>query len=94
MTRSLCPPSVVVVLVCGGHYVHLLLLLFSCVEVKSLRSQKSGTLPSLLPDTKDYFQVTDELSKENSHFALSEALLSVIEQVSVCTVSLLFCYSQ
>ena len=32
-------------------------------------------------DHKDYFQVSDELSRENSHFALSEALLTVIEQV-------------
>ena len=32
-------------------------------------------------EEKDYFTVTDELSKENSHFALSEALLVVIEQV-------------
>ena len=31
---------------------------------------------------KDYFQVTDELSRENSHFSLSEALLCVLEQVS------------
>ena len=30
---------------------------------------------------KDYFQVTDELSRENSHFSLSEALLTVVEQV-------------
>jgi len=34
---------------------------------------------------KDYFTVTDELSKENAHFALSEALLVVIEQVQ-CTL--------
>lgn len=44
------------------------------------RGGKAGTLPSPASD-KDYFQVSDELSKENSHFALSEALLSVIEQV-------------
>lgn len=31
-------------------------------------------------DEKDYFQVTDELSQEHSHFNLSEALLAVIEQ--------------
>ena len=30
---------------------------------------------------KDYFQVSDELSQENSHFTLSEALLTVVEQV-------------
>ena len=30
---------------------------------------------------KDYFQVTDELSRENSHFSISEALLTVVEQV-------------
>ena len=44
---------------------------------------KSGTVPASPPESKDYFQVTDELSKENSHFSLSEALLSVIEQVRV-----------
>ncbi len=40
------------------------------------------SLPSQSPprDEKDYFQVTDELALENSHFTLSEALLSVIEQ--------------
>ena len=37
---------------------------------------------------KDTFQTMDELSKENYHFALSEALLSVIEEVSSL---LLFC---
>ena len=34
-----------------------------------------------MAEEKDYFQVTDELAKENSHFAISEALLAVIEQV-------------
>ena len=34
-----------------------------------------------MAEEKDYFTVTDELSRENSHFALSEALLVVIEQV-------------
>ena len=38
------------------------------------------------PNEKDYFQVTDELAMENSHFVLSEALLSVVEQVSSCTL--------
>ncbi|XP_064394629.1 protein associated with UVRAG as autophagy enhancer-like [Halichondria panicea] len=52
----------------------------NAADTHSTRPLKSGTLPPSVPDTKDYFQVTDELSKENSHFALSEALLSVIEQ--------------
>ena len=30
---------------------------------------------------KDTFQIQDELSKDNFHFILSEALLSVIEEV-------------
>ena len=30
---------------------------------------------------KDYFQLTDELSEENYHFSLSEALIAVVEQV-------------
>ena len=51
------------------------------VEVKSMRAVKTSTL-SQIQDEKDYFQVTDELAKENSHFALSEALLAVVEQVS------------
>ena len=34
-----------------------------------------------MAEEKDYFTVTDELSRENAHFALSEALLVVIEQV-------------
>ena len=43
---------------------------------------KSSTLSQQLHhDEKDYFQVTDELAKENSHFAMSEALLAVVEQV-------------
>ena len=33
---------------------------------------------------KDTFQLQDELSKENYHFVLSEALISVIEEVSSC----------
>lgn len=32
---------------------------------------------------KDYFQLTDELSEENYHFSLSEALIAVVEQVRV-----------
>lgn len=36
---------------------------------------------------KDYFTVTDELSKENAHFALSEALLVVIEQVQCSLIA-------
>lgn len=46
------------------------------------RSSKSVSVQSSPPpqDEKDYFQVTDELSRENSHFSLSEALLAVIEQ--------------
>lgn len=43
---------------------------------------KAPPTVSVAMETKDYFQVTDELSKENSHFALSEALLAVVEQVS------------
>lgn len=37
---------------------------------------------SLLESMKDTFQLQDELSKENYHFVLSEALISVIEEVS------------
>ena len=33
-------------------------------------------------EEKDYFQKTDELTKENAHFALSEALCTVIEEVT------------
>ena len=47
-----------------------------CIEV--LRPSKSFS--ALSSDEKDYFQVTDELSQENTHFSLSEALLVVIEQ--------------
>lgn len=39
---------------------------------------------SLLESMKDTFQLQDELSKENYHFVLSEALISVIEEVSSC----------
>lgn len=45
-----------------------------------LRPSKSFSAHNLLQDTKDYFQVTDELAQENSHLRLSEALLAVIEQ--------------
>ena len=45
-----------------------------------------STSPNQDPNEKDYFQVTDELAKENSHFALSEALLAVVEQVSSHTL--------
>ena len=55
---------------------------FPLSEVKLSRTIKSSTLSHQVPSEKDYFQVTDELSKENSHFALSDALLAVIEQVS------------
>jgi run domain Beclin-1 interacting cysteine-rich containing protein len=34
---------------------------------------------------KDYFQVTDELSRENSHFSLSEALITIVEQYKANT---------
>lgn len=51
---------------------------FPCCVAEVLHTSKS--LSSLPQDEKDYFQVTDELSQENSHFALSEALLAVIEQ--------------
>jgi len=30
-------------------------------------------------EEKDYFKVTDELSQENAHFAISEAMLTVLE---------------
>ena len=50
-------------------------------EVRSHHAVKSSTFPAQLQDEKDYFQVTDQLGKENSHFALSEALLAVVEQV-------------
>jgi hypothetical protein len=58
-------------------------------EVRSSKVMKSSTLSQQpLHDEKDYFQVTDELAKENSHFAMSEALLAVVEQVRLrlCTV--------
>lgn len=58
-------------------------------EVRSSKAMKSSTLSQQpLHDEKDYFQVTDELAKENSHFAMSEALLAVVEQVRLrlCTV--------
>lgn len=32
-------------------------------------------------DSKDTFQIQDQLSKENYHFMLSDALMSVIEEV-------------
>ena len=51
------------------------------VDVRSSKVMKTSTL-SPAQDEKDYFQVTDELAKENSHFAMSEALLTVVEQVS------------
>ena len=57
---------------------------FLLSEVKLSRAIKSSTPSGQVPSEKDYFQVTDELSKENSHFALSEALLAVIEQVRPC----------
>lgn len=45
------------------------------------RSSKSLSGRAASPqDEKDYFQVTDELAQENSHFSISEALLAVIEQ--------------
>ena len=46
-------------------------------SVSSPNSLYSGSPPR---SEKDYFQVTDELSQENSHFSLSEALLAVMEQ--------------
>ena len=55
----------------------------SCDLVTSLAGLKAPPPMSSVPwDEKDYFQVTDELAKENSHFTLSEALLAIIEQVS------------
>lgn len=45
-----------------------------------LHSTRSFSSRSPPRDEKDYFQVTDELSQENSHFSLSEALVAVIEQ--------------
>lgn len=44
-----------------------------------LRSSKSFSAHSPPQDEKDYFQVTDELSQENAHLSMSEALLAVIE---------------
>ena len=49
-------------------------------DLRSSKVMKSSTL-NQPRDEKDYFQVTDELAKENSHFAMSEALLAVVEQV-------------
>jgi hypothetical protein len=59
---------------------------------KKLR-RHSLTQPSVGHSTscsaKDYFQVSDELSQENSHFTLSEALLTVVEQYKADTVEVL-----
>ena len=41
----------------------------------------TATTSTTTASQKDYFQVTDELSRENSHFSLSEAMLTVVEQV-------------
>ena len=56
----------------------------SCRPVLLFSSSTDFTSPEVhlpMAEEKDYFTVTDELSRENSHFALSEALLVVIEQV-------------
>ena len=47
----------------------------------SLSPPELRSLTASSQEEKDYFQVTDDLAKENSHFALSEALLTVVEQV-------------
>ena len=39
------------------------------------------TQTMMVLDSKDTFQIQDELSKDNYHFALSDALISVIEEV-------------
>ena len=40
----------------------------------------SSSAAFLHSEEKDYFQVTDELAKENAHFRLSEAFLSIVER--------------
>ncbi len=55
-------------------------LFLALVLVFTLSPVEMRTPPPVV-DGKDFFQVTDELGKENSHFMVSEALLAVIEQV-------------
>ncbi len=65
----------------------LLVMDFVLSVLTELSRSKSVTS---LRDEKDYFQVTDELSQENAHFSLSEALLAVIEQYkATCAEQLL-----
>ena len=59
-----------------------------------LRPSKSFSAHNLLQDTKDYFQVTDELAQENSHLRLSEALLAVIEQYKATCLEQRVCEEQ
>ena len=53
--------------------------IFTASDVKQQQQRQQLTTTTAVQ--KDYFQVTDELSRENSHFSLSEALLTVVEQV-------------
>ena len=55
--------------------------IFTASDVKQQQQQQQQQLTTTTAVQKDYFQVTDELSRENSHFSLSEALLTVVEQV-------------
>ena len=41
---------------------------------------------ALFMEGKDTFQIQDELSKDNYHLTLSDALISVIEEVSIIIV--------
>ena len=57
--------------------------LLSIHPSSDVRASVAGSGGAAVVEEKDYFQVTDELAKENSHFAISEALLAVIEQVYI-----------
>ena len=57
--------------------------MYTCIHVHVCTSLCADSHQVVSSGQKDYFQMSDELSRENSHFALSEALLSVIEQVYV-----------
>ena len=41
---------------------------------------------ALFMEGKDTFQIQDELSKDNYHFTLSDALISVIEEVGIIII--------
>ena len=67
-----------------GSYLLLLICLLVCLFLdyrsKSMSSTSSGAAATPTHRMeKDYFKVTDELSQENAHFAVSEAMLTVLE---------------